>query len=834
VGLAAAFDLNADRGLQFDEYLLCPRANPCAARLIGRKDADHDGRLSWDEFHANGATLFYGLTKYFFLRYDRNGDGALSLSEFDVAVEMNKAPPPPPDELAEFERPPPGAVAFEKFIADVPDGARAAKEWEFYAHDFDCDRMLREEERAIDDPSRVSPHVQHFRRLDVDRDGVLSWTEFVEPADSKREGEAKTNFERAAKSEFAMFDRDGDEKLSFEEFCFTSRLDLPLQLYFRRLDADHDGRLTCREFIAPYGAAEQLKQRINFYNWDADYDQKLSLYEMIRRGNGVATSLKNEYLAHDIDDDGKLTLAEFYREALGQPWENQHRKMAEEYDVDDDGFLSLLEYSLHRGHHFAELFALQDSNGDGSLSFLEFRQPHRPEAYPHLGQPFYLADLDSNGVLSLEEFLEHRKQGNEKEKRIRPDAVVEYAEKRLKQISQACKATDADKDGRSSRKEWPQAKIDELVPELTGIPFTDWDRNGDGFVTAEERKELVELAFGIAFPGGHRLRKPGGLVLGPIFFGFDKDKDGEVSRDEFMAAHWDQARKADLFKAWDLDGDGTLTLVEATAVNDLFSNVYADFFWFDRDFDGQVTQKELDAIVHPWEKELVDHLVSAFDLNGDGALQLDEYVLSPKAHPYAVLLTRRTDDDNDSRLSWEEYYPGKPPLFYGLLQGFFERFDRDQDGFLSLSELDFKIDIQKATPDALLVKLDRNQDGKVSMDDFLDPKLPDPNDPAAVLRHEEQTIRIEEAFHIADADGDGKLSLAELGKQRTLVMAAVEGRSIPVRAARASAASSADYPAGSSRGAATDFDADDLRMLAILGFNALLVGGVGWMILKRK
>ena len=26
-----------------------------------------------------------------------------------------------------------------------------------------------------------------------------------------------------------------------------------------------------------------------------------------------------------------------------------------------------------------------------------------------------------------------------------------------------------------------------------------------------------------------------------------------------------------------------------------FSNVYADFFWFDRDFDGQVTQQELDA-----------------------------------------------------------------------------------------------------------------------------------------------------------------------------------------------------------------------------------------------
>ena len=833
-GLAAAFDLNADRGLQFDEFLLCPKGNPRAAVLIGRKDADNDGRLSWDEFHAGTGTLFHGLVRYFFLRYDRNGDGALSLSEFDFDIEMQKTPPPPPEELAEFERPRPGAVSFEQFIADAPDAERAAKAWQFYVRDFDGDRMLSEDELAVDDPRRVSPSVLQFRHLDIDRDGAISRTEYVEPPGSNRQGDAKADFEKWANIELAIADRDEDGNLSFDEFCFTPRSNLSPPYFFRRLDADHDGRLSCREFIAPYERSEQIKQRTNFYNWDADNDQQVSLYETLRRGNGVAPSLKNEYLARDIDDDGKLSLAESFREALGQGWENDARKRAEEYDVDGDGSLTLLEFAIHRGHHFPELFALVDTDGDGSLSYLEFRLPHRPEAYPNLGQQFYLADFNADNVLRLEEFVEHKKPGNEKEKRVRPDVLAVLAEKRLAQIAPVCKAADADKDGRLSEREWPQSEIDKRAPELAGIPFADWDRNDDGFVTREERKELVDLAFGIALPGGIALRHPGGRVLAVHFFGFDKDKDGFLSRDEFIAAHWDKEKGPDLFKAWDQDGDGALTLAEVAAANELFTNVSADFFWLDRDFDGQLTQKELDDFGHPWEKDMLEKLVPAFDINGDGALQLDEYMLSPKANPYPAHLTSRIDADNDGWLSWEEYYPGQALAFYGLVQSYFSRFDTDRDGVLSLKELDFKIDMNKAAPESVVVKLDRNGDGKITVDDLLDPKVPDANDPPAVLRYEEQSIRIEEAFRIADMDGDGTLSEEELAKHQAVVMAAVEGRSIPVRATRPRAESPIRSQAGAAPGAASGVDADDVRWMAILGFNTLLVAGLAWMVLKRK
>src|SRR5262249_4703593 len=156
------------------------------------------------------------------------------------------------------------------------------------------DRLLSQDELAGEHSASVSLHVQRFRLLDVNRDGVLSQAEYAEPADSRREGDARAAFEKTARIEFAMVDRDADEKLTFDEFAFTPPVNLAPVPNFRRLDADHSGRLSVREFLAPWSAVEQIRRRKIFYHWDADNDQQLSLYETMRRGSGVAPSLKNE------------------------------------------------------------------------------------------------------------------------------------------------------------------------------------------------------------------------------------------------------------------------------------------------------------------------------------------------------------------------------------------------------------------------------------------------------------------------------------------------------------------------------------------------------------
>ena len=102
-----------------------------------------------------------------------------------------------------------------------------------------------------------------------------------------------------------------------------------------------------------------------------------------------------------------------------------------------------------------------------------------------------------------------------------------------------------------------------------------------------QNKKLVEVAFGVALPGGHSLRKPGAFLLGILYFDLDKDKNGTVTRDEFIAGYWNKEKGAELFKEWDTDGDGVLTLAEATAVPEMFTNnVCAEFLKFDADLDG--------------------------------------------------------------------------------------------------------------------------------------------------------------------------------------------------------------------------------------------------------
>ena len=716
---------------------------------FGRTDSDNDGRISWEEYYA-GSRLRSMACRATFLCVTTGIPMAISRWQNLILWSTSRRRRPPAEDLAELECPPQGAVTLEKWIAGVPETERSAKQWQFYERDFDGDDWLSEEEVANNDSAKVSRFVQRFRLLDADKNGVLSRTEYVEPADSKLEGEARTAFEKSAKLEFAIFDRDEDETLSFEEYCFTPRPNLSPAPKFRRLDADHDGRLTCQEFLKPYRAAEQANQRMVFYKWDVDNDQQLGLHEFMKQGQGVVISLKNEYLARDADGDGKLSREEFVREALGQARENDLRKQAEEYDLDGDGFLSLVEFAVTRQGRFAELFGLLDQNGDGFLTLFEYAKP-RPKGLPNAGPIFFPLDLDADGRLSLEEFVEQDKP--EAERQTRPDPLIAVARQRLEQIAPACRAADGNKDGRLSAKEWPQAKIDALAAELTGIPFAEWDRDKDGFVTEEERKELVELAFAVALPGGLPLRKPGGIVLGTTYFDLDKDKDGTVTRDEFIAGYWNKEKSAEVFKEWDNDGDGVLTLAEATAVPEMFTNNgCAEFLNFDADFDGRVTQFEFDTALNVLDRARASELVAAFDLNADRGLQFDEFLLCPRANPCVARLIGRKDADDDGRLSWDEFHAGRAPLFYGLSRYFFRRYDRNGNGVLTLSEFDFAIDPQKAPPPPPeeLAAYERPQPGAVTLEKFM----------ASTPEAERSTKQWE--FYEHDFDGDGVLSEDEL------------------------------------------------------------------------
>jgi Ca2+-binding EF-hand superfamily protein len=162
-------------------------------------------------------------------------------------------------------------------------------------------------------------------------------------------------------------------------------------------------------------------QRSGFFNSDADSDQQLSLEEFTKHGQGIVVSLKNEYLTRDANDDGKVSREEYFQHALGKPSEEGERKQAEQYDMDGDGFLSLAEFAITRQGRFAELFALLDKNGDGFLTLVEYAKP-RPTGLANVGPIFFAIDVDADGRLSREEFLEQDKPAAER--RSRPDAAA--------------------------------------------------------------------------------------------------------------------------------------------------------------------------------------------------------------------------------------------------------------------------------------------------------------------------------------------------------------------------------------------------------------------------
>src|SRR5262249_37649581 len=162
--------------------------------------------------------------------------------------------------------------------------------------------------------------------------------------------------------------------------------------------------------------------------------------------------------------------------------------------------------------------------------------------------------------------------------RRRSDPVFARVEQVLRDIEPIWQAADSNGDGRVTEGEWPEQKIAEADPDLEGLAFGEWDRDGDGAVTAQERRALVEIAFGIRRAGGQLLRKPDGHVF---YWGYlrylDENHDDELSRSEFVTRYFEGAEKnSENFPKWDKNGDDRLTWDEL-AFGGLLLDVYLEF-----------------------------------------------------------------------------------------------------------------------------------------------------------------------------------------------------------------------------------------------------------------
>jgi Ca2+-binding EF-hand superfamily protein len=467
-------------------------------------------------------------------------------------------------------------------------------------------------------------------------------------------------------------------------------------------------------------------------------------------------------------------------------------------------------------------FTELDVNRDGLLTLEEFVKSRPRDEWRAAGALFHRSDINADVHLSLDEF---RDKGTT---RLRPDAVIERVERLLQEVELVAAAADSNQDGRLDAREWTDGMVARKAAELQELPFSQWDRDGDGTMTPQERRALVEIAFGIRRMDGQLLRKPAGIVVDWGYIRYlDKDHDDIVSREEFVERYFDGAKNAERFLERDADGDGRLTFAELAASGS-FIDVYSVFCRFDADMDGRITGDEAMSRAEWWEQTAARQL-PAFDLDGDGDLTVDEFELCTFGCPFADWYTSRNDANNDGRLSWTEYYVEQSPVLYGLARFFFGRFDRDGDGFLSRREFEFQVNLEKVPDEVVLAELDRNSDGRVTTRDLVDrdPRPPE-FDRMGVLWWEERLMRQESALMAADDNHDGAVTPEEFSKHRAIVVAGILDKPLPRTPAASNVEAAIVSPATVSVA-----PYDRWKMAGLIAGNLVLLAGAAWIIRRR-
>jgi len=182
---------------------------------------------------------------------------------------------------------------------------------------------------------------------------------------------------------------------------------------------------------------------------------------------------------------------------------------------------------------------------------------------------FDLMDTNKDGVVTQDEAAAHRAKIFEKLDR-NDDGYLENAEKRLGRFKQHARkkmhraehkadrqlALDTNTDGKVSLKEF-EAKSSPMFEKL--------DRNGDGTITPKEHKAAKREMFarmdvngdGVLGAEDRKLRHEQMRQMkerGPALL--DTDKDGRISRDEFVKTN------SPIFSHFDQNGDGKITRKE--------------------------------------------------------------------------------------------------------------------------------------------------------------------------------------------------------------------------------------------------------------------------------
>lgn len=696
------------------------------------RDSDGDGKLTEDEFVAGGDKPILHRD---FLVFDADHDGRLTAAEFSSVPALN-----PENQRTALQDP--ILALTKKSLASVmnlwPDG------------DKDGDGILSAEEFVTSKINDSIPGLRLTRHedWDVNHDGKFT------------KEEAGLLLDIA----FGLRTPTGESLKSDSGQVLDWRM-------FRGMDPDASGKVPREKYLRTMGTVEAAEKWFPTIN--AEGNERFGVTEFFKSGH--RTDPVTVFLNMDRDLDGRLTAKEM--ESLPAGWAPPGRSWLAGFDDDQDQAYSLREFCLlPHVNLLASWDSAQDGNQDGKLSLDEFRFVPPPSLAALSAEYFRRLDRDGDEFLSLKEWAFQTSH---------PDARFQ--------------ALDLDGNGELSEVEF---MTDTSLPaNRLRRDFRVFDADGDGLMTQVEFLTIADW-----IPESHRtqiadpivaLSQAGFSSLTKEWDQWDRDKDGWLSADEFAVSPIGRrirGLEASKFENWDINHDGKLSKDEAARVVDYAFGVavltgerlrsksgyvwdWRGFRGLDPDGNGRVTREDYMRMMagvpmpEEWYRRIAKDDAADFGIA--------EFVKCPY-HTDPVKMFLGMDADLDGRVTRQEL-TGVPADWGPSSKVWLEGFDDDRDGAYSLREF-------MMIPHVNLLASwhgaqDRNQDGKLSLDEFQFAPMPalaalsaeyfrklDINHDGSLTLDEWpfHTSHAESRFTVLDTDADGELIEAEFTAEGSL------------------------------------------------------------------
>ena len=463
------------------------------------RDKNHDGVLTLEEYGGHPGN---------FHAMDANGDGVLSRDEFVNRYREGNENAPPAVSTGPLVEAPPIVDAFAQMDRNR-DNVITRSEWR----------------------SDMAP--ASFARLDRNHDGVVTRDEFANPLplgsaearfgdlDLNGNGIIERNEWRGEALSFDAVDRNRDNRVTVDEY-----VNQPtgygygqgtLQSRFAQLDRNHNGVINRGEWRG---------ETLSFDAVDRNGDNRITLDEYVNQttdgyGNNYGTGTNNmqaRFVQMDRNRDGVVSRGEWRGETLSfdaVDRNGDNRITLDEYvNQTTDGYGN--NYGTGTNNMQAR-FARMDRNRDGVVSRGEWSD----------STSFRTVDRNNDGVVTLREYL------NAPVVYEQPSAYnPSYGNDQYTTSRSAFADLDRNGSGFIERREWPY--------DLT--QFDAMDRNGDGRLTRYEYDASAQGATRGTSEEFRRLDLNGDGVItrrewtgsALTFDNYDRNRDGVVSRDEFL------------------------------------------------------------------------------------------------------------------------------------------------------------------------------------------------------------------------------------------------------------------------------------------------------------